>query len=72
MFHFDILHQMTELVHCRVQRAVGCKHTVAAEVPIVDFFTEVTAVSVKRLAVFIMFEQSLIDPVPDESALKFG
>ena len=43
--------------------------TVHAELAIVWRIAKITAVSRPRVAVFIIFNQRLIDPVPDEAAL---
>ena len=45
--------------------------TVAIEVKVMDFFTEISAEGIEFIAVCIILNQSLIDPVPDETSLKF-
>ncbi len=61
------------LVFCfrqrRMRRAVGKDQTVHAELAIVRRIAKITAVSRPRVAVFIIFNQRLIHPVPDEAAL---
>jgi hypothetical protein len=43
--------------------------TVHAELAIIRRIAKITAVSRPRIAIFIIFNQRLIDPVPDEAAL---
>ena len=63
---------MTELKDMRVDTTVSGDQAVAAEIKVVVCFTEVSAVSDDAFPVDIFAFQSLIDPVPDETALQTG
>ena len=45
--------------------------SVAAEIAIVYFFSEISAERIKFSSVLIVADDSLIDPIPDEPSLKF-
>lgn len=56
----------------RVRRAIGEDQAVEAELSIVWLIAKVPAVRPERIALFVLFRQGLIDPVPDKSPCRRG
>ena len=69
-FQPHLLSQMAEFVHGRTRLPVGGDHAVAAEIEIVNCFSEISSVSEHFASLFIARQEPLIDPIPNETALK--
>lgn len=68
----DILVYLAHLFSLRFHASVGKDHPVDTEVPGTgcSFRPKVGSICPETIPLFVMFHQTLVDPVPDESTLQ--